>query len=201
MRFFVSSVLSVSSVIKKIENNTMHSMDFLYRDTPRHSDRAAVAALLERTGFFRPDEVAVAVELLDEHLAKGTASGYYFWFADAPDAADSLVGYVCYGPTPCTVGSFDLYWIAVDTSRQGRGTGRALARKAEASAAAMGGRRMYVETSGRELYAPTQRFYRSAGYAEAARLADFYDDGDDKIIFQKILSQRNQGQKGSGSGI
>lgn len=162
-------------------------MDSIFRDTPLPSDREAVAGLLERTGFFRADEIAVAVELVDERLARGVASDYYFWFADAAGAPGAPVGYVCYGPTPCTIGSFDLYWIAVDAGAQGHGLGRVLARRAEESAAAMHGRRMYVETSGKELYAPTQAFYRRVGYAEAARLVDFYDVGDDKIIFQKNL--------------
>ena len=35
-----------------------------------------------------------------------------------------MIGYVCYGPIACTVGSFDLYWIAVDRRRaRGRGSG------------------------------------------------------------------------------
>jgi ribosomal protein S18 acetylase RimI-like enzyme len=162
-------------------------MGFTYRDTPLPSDCSAIAALLDRTGFFRRDEIDVAVELIEEYLAKGPASGYYFWFADGEGEGNSPSGYVCYGPTPCTIGSFDLYWIAVDKGSQGHGLGRVLAGMAERSAAATGGRRMYVETSGKELYAPTQAFYRSVGYAEAARLPDFYDTGDDKVIFQKNI--------------
>ena len=162
-------------------------MDFAYRDTPLPSDVEAVAAMVENTGFFRNDEVDVAVELVQEYLAKGEDSGYYFWFADRTSSSNSPAGYVCYGPTPCTIGSFDLYWIVVDKECQGHGLGRILAGMAEKSAAKMSGRRMYVETSGKELYAPTQAFYRSIGYAEAARLPDFYDVGDDKIIYQKIL--------------
>lgn len=162
-------------------------MNPVYRTSPLPSDCAAIAELLRGTGFFRPDEIDVAVELIEERLAKGGASDYYFCFADRADAVGVPVGYVCHGPTPCTIGSFDLYWIAVDKSAQGLGLGRALAKRAEEAAAAMGGKRMYVETSGKELYAPTQVFYKSIGYAEAARLRDFYDTGDDKIIFQKNI--------------
>ena len=162
-------------------------MAFTFRD-PLPSDCAAVAALLEGTGFFRRDEIDVAVELIEEFLAKGPASGYHFMFADREDSPNCPAGYVCYGPTPCTIGSFDLYWIAVDKDCQGQGIGRALMGMAELNAVGMGGKRMYVETSGRELYAPTQAFYRGIGYAEAARLADFYDVGDDKVIYQKNIA-------------
>ena len=171
-------------------------MEHLFRDAPTKSDVEAIRRMAEATGFFRPDEVAVATELIEEALAKGDASGYYLYLAVAADApgragssatADSLMGYVCYGPTPCTIGSFDLYWIVVDTRRQGKGLGKELMRRAEESAKARGGRRMYVETSGKEQYQATRRFYEKAGYRVAARLEDFYDIGDDKLIYEKIL--------------
>lgn len=159
-------------------------MAITYRDTPLPSDVEAVRRMAGGTGFFRPDEVDVAAELVEERLAKGIDSGYYFWLAGNND---SPVGYVCYGPTPCTIGSFDLYWIVVANDCQGRGLGLALSGMAEESARGMGGRRMYVETSGKELYRPTQRFYEKAGYFRAAVLPDFYDTGDDKLIYQKNL--------------
>lgn len=162
-------------------------MDLTYRDAPLPADAGRVEALLEKTGMFRRDEIAVALELIGERLAKGAASGYHFWFADRAASPHCPAGYVCYGPTPCTIGSFDLYWIAVDEACQGRGLGRVLAELAESSATKMKGRRMYVETSGKKQYEPTRAFYRALGYAEAARLPDFYDAGDDKIIFQKTL--------------
>lgn len=171
-------------------------MNFIFRDKPLPSDVEAVRRMAEGTGFFRPDEVDVATELVEETLAKGTASGYYFHFAadadaqavpSSPTSAVPIMGYVCYGPTPCTVGSFDLYWIVVDRRCQGNGLGLELMRLAEASTKLMGGRQIYVETSGKELYRPTQRFYEKAGYRVAATLPDFYDMGDDKIVYHKIL--------------
>lgn len=159
-------------------------MDIFYRDTVSPSDPAAVRALAESTGFFRPDEVDVAVELVEERLAKGIASDYFFWFAEAEG---NLLGYVCYGPIPCTIGSYDLYWIAVDRRRQRSGLGVRLMEMAENSAREMGGRHMYVETAGKELYRPTRDFYVKAGYRVAAELPDFYEPGDAKIVYRKIL--------------
>ena len=161
--------------------------EFAYRDVPFPGDVQAVADMVAGTGFFRPDEVAVAAELVEERLAKGEASGYYFWFVDACAEPGKPVAYVCFGPTPCTVGTFDLYWIVTGRDWQGKGLGKKLASLAERAAAAMGGRRMYVETAGKEQYAPTRAFYESAGYFKAAELPDFYDAGDAKIIYQKNL--------------
>ncbi len=155
-----------------------------FRDEPQTSDVGAVRRITESTGFFRPDEVDVAVELVEERLAKGVDSGYYFCFADAKNGP---AGYVCFGPTPCTVGTFDLYWIAVATGWQGHGLGRILDDKAADAMRTLGGRRVYVETSGKEQYAPTRRFYERTGYAVAATLPEFYGPGDDKVIFWKTL--------------
>lgn len=164
------------------------------RTEPRPTDPAAIRRIVASTGFFRPDEVEVAVELADERLAKGEASGYHFVFLDdgpapTPDASagGAAIGYACFGPIPCTVDSFDLYWIAVDESHRGKGLGRAVLREAEARVMAMGGRRVYIETSSQPLYEPTRRFYLASGYAEEARLRDFYTAGDDKIIYARRL--------------
>ncbi|MDR0361638.1 MAG: GNAT family N-acetyltransferase [Planctomycetota bacterium] len=159
--------------------------NYRFREEPSERDPAEVERIVRASGKFRDDEAPVAVELVGERLAKGEGSGYRFWFADAADG--SLAGYVCYGPTPCTLGSFDLYWIVVDKKRQGRGLGGVLMSRAEESVRGAGGRRIYVETSGKDDYEPTRAFYRGVGYEEAARLPDFYADGDDKVIFRKIM--------------
>lgn len=154
-------------------------------------DAAAIRRIVASTGFFRPAEVDVAVELIDERLAKGEASGYHFVLLDeagsATVAEPRTIGYACFGPIPCTVDSFDLYWIAVDAAHQGRGLGRRLMSATEDRIRAMGGKRVYIETSSQPLYEPTRRFYAASGYAEEARLPDFYTAGDDKIIYVRRL--------------
>jgi len=155
------------------------------RDTVRPADARAVAELVASTGFFSPEEQSIAVELVDEALARGDASGYHFLFADAEDG--SLSGYTCFGPIPATAAGFDLYWIAVSPRAQRQGLGSALLRESETAIRRLGGNRVYIDTSGRAQYAPTRAFYESAGYAVAADLEDFYDQGDAKIIFCKRL--------------
>ena len=72
---------------------------------------------------FPPNGVDVAIELVDERLSKGTASGYYFLFAEREGLT---IGYACYGPIACTQHSYDLFWIAVDVRHQRSGLGRHL---------------------------------------------------------------------------
>ncbi len=154
------------------------------RDTLSTRDRGIVKSIIESTGFFRPDEVAVAVELVDERLSRGTASGYHFVFAELGDA---VVGYACYGPIACTTASFDLYWIAVDLRFQRHGIGRLLIEAVESRVASAGGERIYIDTSARPQYAPTRAFYEDNGFCLEARLADFYAEGDDRVIYVKTL--------------
>lgn len=157
-----------------------------WRDTVRADDPAAVRAITESTGFFYPDEVDTAVELVEERLARGLHSGYHFIFADAGGQA---VGYSCFGPIACTKSSFDHYWLAVHEGWRGKGLGKALIEATERAAAALGGSRIYIETSGRPLYDPTRAFYLARGYAKEAELADFYGPGDSKVIYVKVLSR------------
>jgi ribosomal protein S18 acetylase RimI-like enzyme len=147
------------------------------------ADSAAVSRIVQATGFFRSDEVDVAVELVEERLAKGVASGYHFVFAEMEG---SVAGYACYGPIACTIGSYDLYWIAVDPKWQGRGMGRLLLCEVEQQIRQCAGRHIYIETSGRPQYQPTRAFYERSGYEVVAVLQEFYDHDDDKVVWRKI---------------
>jgi ribosomal protein S18 acetylase RimI-like enzyme len=159
--------------------------DLRYRYAPTPADREAVRAIVESTGFFSREEADVAVELVDERLAKGLASGYEFVFCEC---GGRMLGYACFGPVPATKESFDLYWIATDRQSQDRGIGRAVLAECERLLAARGGGRMYLDTSGRPQYGPTHRFYERNGYRREAVLCDFFAPGDDKVIYLKVVS-------------
>ncbi|GIK17342.1 MAG: GNAT family N-acetyltransferase [Planctomycetota bacterium] len=148
------------------------------------SDRDAVRRIITSSGFFHDFEVDVAVELVDDRLARGDRSDYRFVFLER---AGSVAGYACYGPIACTVGSFDLYWIAVDAVVRGTGLGRALLAEVERRIDGSGGRNIYIETSSRPLYEPTRAFYQRCGYRLEARLSGFYAPDDDKLIYVKTL--------------
>ncbi len=156
------------------------SLDLLLRRKPVAADQSAIASLLAATAMFNPEEISIAVSL----LAEPDDAGYRFLFLDNDKGA---VAFACYGHIPGTDRSYDLYWIAVDPLYQGHGLGRQLLAEVERSVRAAGGERLYVDTSGRQQYAPTRKFYLSADYHMAAELRDFYRPGDDKIIFCKIL--------------
>jgi ribosomal protein S18 acetylase RimI-like enzyme len=159
-----------------------------FRSEVRRTDVSAIEEIVSSTGFFNPAEIAVAVELAEERLSKGVASGYFFLFAE--DETGHVLGYACYGPVPATETTFDLYWIAVLADRQRGGLGRQLLTRTEAAITAAGGLDVYIETSSRALYRPTQSFYAKAGYRLAAEFPDFYAAGDGKLVFVKRLEPR-----------
>lgn len=136
------------------------------------------------TGVFSPREVDIAVEVAQEALHDRDTSCYRFFFAEIKTEP---VGYACFGPIPCTEGSFDLYWIAVDPRYQKRGVGRYLLRAVESHIVVSGGRRLFVETSSRDDYRAARGFYMGCGYTPVAVVRNFYAEGEDKVIFLKEL--------------
>jgi ribosomal protein S18 acetylase RimI-like enzyme len=147
-------------------------------------DMAKITEILEATPEFTREEVAVALELIDIYLERGTGSGYHILTA----ALDyEPAGYVCYGPTPMTAGTWDIYWIAVDGTKQRRGIGRALLTAAEEKVKKASGRMVLIETSSKDSYEKTRAFYRDREYGVIARIPDFYSPGDDKLVLRKIF--------------
>jgi D-alanine-D-alanine ligase len=147
-------------------------------------DIASINEILTLTGFFYHEEIEIGVELALDRLENGSGSGYRFIFAEV---SGRVAGYTCFGEIPCTFGSYDLYWIAVHPEFQRMGVGESLLKETEKTASAMGCRRIYIETSSRALYEPTQSFYSRCGYEQEAVLKDYYMPGDGKIIYVKAL--------------
>jgi GNAT superfamily N-acetyltransferase len=146
-------------------------------------DREPLAALIRRIETFSQEEVQVAIELVDLALTPNNPD-YTILVADRDG---TLVGYACFGPTPMTEGTFDLYWIASDPTVRGQGVGASLIAGMEADMRRRGARVIRVETSATEAYGPTRGFYASMKYTEEARFRDFYKVGDDLIVLAKRL--------------
>ena len=146
-------------------------------------DRPRLAELLAATGAFNADEVEVALSLFDGDTD-------YEFLGAFEEQTGRLIGYACFGATPATDGTYDLYWLAVDPAAQGRGVGSALVRAVEEKLVGRGARLLVVETSSRPDYEGTRRFYARSGYHEAARVRDFYAPADDRIVLTTRLTTR-----------
>jgi ribosomal protein S18 acetylase RimI-like enzyme len=152
-----------------------------------HRDR--LEAIVRGTGSFREEEVEVALEVFDACFGlRGEEPDTDYQFVGAFDASGALIGYAAFGPTPVTEGAWDLYWICTAKEAQGRGAGRALVAAVEQRVVAAKGRLLLIETSSRDDYEGTRKFYSARGYSEQARIRDFYAVDDDRVMLTKTLT-------------
>jgi len=151
-------------------------------------DKPAIMSILQNTPEFNSLDRSVAEEVIDEYLKKPTGSGYHILVTEFEG---EISGYVCYGLNPMTVSTWDVYWIAVARSSQGKGIGRELLTTVENNIWQSGGTLIIIETSSTPLYDRTNRFYNLCGYKLDCRIADYYGPGDDKIIYEKRREVNN----------
>lgn len=148
-------------------------------------ERKVIEEILRSTDYFYEFEIQTALEIADETLAKGAEKSGYFWLKVTDE--DGLVAFANYGRNAFSTHSWDLYWIAVHQDSRNKKLGTLLLKAVEENVMQMGGRILWIETSGRPQYAPTERFYLKNGYQLQASLKEFYGPGDPKQIYSKIL--------------
>ena len=144
--------------------------------TTTSQDLAALGAVLEGTKLFPP-------ELLPEMFAGGDAAE--IWLSCEVDGV--AVGF-CYAvPEELAEGTWNMLALAVLPSQQKQKCGTQIVAALEAMLRERQARIVIADTSGTEAFARVRRFYQKNGYAEEARVRDFWAAGDDKIVFWKAL--------------
>lgn len=130
-------------------------------------------------------------DLFPSDMLDGMISDYFeneasrdIWITCGEDRPMALA--YC-APEQMTEGTWNLYLIAVHADCQGGGYGTSLVDHLESMLASRGERILLVETSGLPDFERTRAFYRKCGYEEEARIRDFYQPGDDKVVFRKVL--------------
>ena len=151
------------------------------------ADRGRIEEITRAVGVFHDNEVPVALEVFDGAVADAGADAVRPYTALGAEQDGRLVGWICWGPTPCTLGTYDLYWMAVDPACHGLGIGTALLRDMERRLAGHA-RLLVVETAGRSDYLPTRAFYEAHGYRVASTIPDFYAPGDDQVVYLKSFT-------------
>jgi D-alanine-D-alanine ligase len=152
------------------------------------ADRGRIEDITRAVGLFREEEIPVALEVFDEAVRAAPRNEAYSALAAELDGR--LAGWICWGPTPCTLGTYDLYWMVVDPALQGAGIGTAMLGEMERRLTGIA-RLIVVETGGRPDYAPTRAFYEARGYSPVATVPDFYAPGDDQVMYvKKVRGER-----------
>jgi ribosomal protein S18 acetylase RimI-like enzyme len=149
------------------------------------TDIKSYLALARETGAFRDVEIDILEEVL-EAWERDPAKDYTL--IELMDGG-KVAGFAIYGPVPMTDFSYDIYWIVVDKTLQGRGVGHQLMELIESTLLNSSGKAILrIETSGKKEYAYQQRFYQSCGYSLIGRICDFYEPGDDFLMYAKHIT-------------
>ncbi|CAA9312447.1 MAG: hypothetical protein AVDCRST_MAG07-696 [uncultured Frankineae bacterium] len=145
------------------------------------TDGLAVVDLVVAAGMFSREEAG----FLPDELLPGDGGGTCL--VEEAEDGQGLASVLFYRPEEAADRAYDLTMIAVRPDLQGDGRGAALMRHAEEDLRRRGQRLLVVRTSGTAQYDRTRAFYRSLGYAEHARIPDYWTDGDDLVLFTKRL--------------
>jgi GNAT superfamily N-acetyltransferase len=148
-------------------------------------DRSSIENILKSTGFFYDFEIEIALGLVDDTLTYGTEECGYHWMKITDEGG--VIAFANYVRNTFSVHSWDLYWIAVHQNSRQKKLGSLLLKAVEEDVRNAGGKILWLDTSGRPLYEPTEIFYRKNGYTLNASLKDFYGPGDPKQIYSKVL--------------
>lgn len=144
-----------------------------------HSDLPALIDLIDATGLFPG---VMLTDMAAPFLATPEPDEFWWVFDDG-----AVAGLAYAAPERMTDGTWNLLLIATDPLRQRTGIGTALMIAVERQLGTRGARLLLVETSGVADFEPARAFYRQRGYQQQARIRDFYQAGEDKIVFVKPL--------------
>ncbi len=165
-------------------------------EAPTEADVAEILSLVERAGVFVQVDVDCVRELLHDYFRLPDRGGYQF-IVHRQDGR--VAGMACYGATPLTEGTFDLYWLVVASDARRGGIGRLLMEAVEAGIRRQGARLLVVETSGSEPYRPAREFYLANGLQRQATIPDFYAPGDDLVIYTRRFDDQALPAQSEGS--
>lgn len=136
------------------------------------------------TEAFMESELEILKEVLED-LQNNKKTSYNL-IEDS--SSEKLVGFSLFGRTPLTKFTWDIYWVIVEKSTQGKGVGKRLLVKTEEFIREKMARvAIKLETSTQKQYSAARGLYKRVGFQEAGRLPNFYSEGDDMIIFYKEI--------------
>jgi ribosomal protein S18 acetylase RimI-like enzyme len=146
-------------------------------------DYPRLEGLLARIPSFSQEDKTLAMELINAALSQPGQKDYLFLIA--ANGEDDPLGYVCFGPSPLTVGTFDLYWIVVDPGFAGQRIGTMLLKAVEEEIRKSKGRMLIIETSSGPAYESTRLFYLKNHYRLVETIPDFFREGEDRVTYMK----------------
>lgn len=151
--------------------------------TATATDKPALLHVAESCGLFQTEELSELGGMVDAFLT-GELEGHQ-WLTLREGNQVKAAAY--YAPETFADGVWNLYFIGVLSDQQGKGHGSAILRYVEQKLANQGQRILIIETSGLDGFELTRKFYDQHGYTLEARIRDYYQEGEDKVVFWKKL--------------
>ena len=142
-------------------------------------DIPALKTVIDANDLFPSDMLD---EMTADYFQNENNNELWFTYED-----DKPVAIAYCAPEKMTEGTWNLYLIAVHPDYQGKSYGTAMMQYIEQVLTEKGEKLLLVETSGLKDFEPTRAFYRQCGYKKEATIREFYQAGEDKIIFRKSL--------------
>ena len=148
------------------------------------NDSSTVIALAVAAGLFPVDDTDVLHNMMARYFSDSRDDGHRCVI----DEDDDPCAVAYYEPALVADRTWYLTMIAVHPASQGHGRGIALMRYIENDLQTDGQRLLLIQTSGLLAFDRTRMFYKKCGYVEEARIRDYWETGDDMVLFRKVLN-------------
>jgi len=138
---------------------------------------------VQKAGFFAEKDTSVALDVLKEKLL-----GLWNYDIKVIEAEGIVLGFICYTKATLSDSYYELYWMAVRPSAQGKGLGRRLIEDMEKDIKSRGGEAILLDTSSLESHAAARHLYEKMGYKIISKIENFYSKGEHKLVYKKELN-------------
>ena len=146
------------------------------------NDMLSLKAIIDANDLFPSDMLD---DMMSDYFENKNSSDFWFTYEDNKPVAMAYCA-----PERMTEGTWNLYLIAVHPDCQGKGIGTSMLRYIEQKLSDRGERILLVETSSLAGFERSRNFYRKCGFEKEAQIREFYQAGEDKIVFRKPLRDK-----------
>ena len=149
------------------------------------ADRIQVFNLLQLSGTHTIPEIEELMSMVDTYLFDRGQEKYLVFVAN--DQEGRVRGYVCFGPQPTTAGTYELYHLEGIPGCELARTRQLLFEFVESRVSGERGRLLVTQFTSRPDFDELRTFYLNNDFCEAARIKDYYGEGNHQIILNKRL--------------
>lgn len=145
-----------------------------------HSDLDSLKIVLDSCGLFPS-------EYLDEMISDyfNNLDTNEIWFTYVENNSPISIGYCI--PEKLTSGTYNLLAIGVSENHQRKGVAVEMMNFIAQKLKTIGARVLIVETSSDDAQIGARNLYQKLGYNQEAVIRDFWNEGEDKIVYWKKL--------------